>query len=87
MGARFFTAQLIVFSLTVAVLGCGGYAVTCIAVPPPRELFGAAAFDFELAPGWWCELDGAEYTRQTSVFGNYHHGHERAQPGGQSGGR
>jgi hypothetical protein len=61
MGIRFFTALSVVFLLTVAVLGGAGYAVTRIAVPPPRELFRAAPFDFELAPGWWCELEGTEY--------------------------
>jgi hypothetical protein len=61
MGVRFLTALAIVFSLTLAVLGGAGYAVTRLAVPAPRELFRAAPFDFELAHGWWCELEGTEY--------------------------
>ena len=61
MGVRFFTALAAVFLVTVAVLGGAGYAVTRLAVPAPRELFRAAPFDFELAHGWWCELDGTEY--------------------------
>lgn len=61
MGVRFFTALTLVFLVTVWVLGGAGYAVMRLAVPAPRELFRAAPFDFELARGWWCELDGTEY--------------------------
>jgi hypothetical protein len=61
IGARFLTALLIAFVGTVTILGGAGYLVTRVAVSPPRELFRAAAFEFELAPGWWCELDGTEY--------------------------
>src|SRR4051812_49096404 len=58
---RFLTAFLTCFVATVAILGGAGYLVTRVAVPPPRELFRTGAFEFELAPGWWCELDGTEY--------------------------
>jgi hypothetical protein len=61
MGRRFFTALAIVFLATAAILGGAGYAVTRLVVPPPRELFRGGFFDFELSPGWWCELDGTEY--------------------------
>src|SRR4051812_23549286 len=59
--ARFLIAFLTSFVATVAVLAGAGYLVTRVAVPPPRELFRTGAFEFELAPGWWCELDGTEY--------------------------
>lgn len=61
MGARFLTALLTAFVLTLAVLGGLGYAVTQTAVPPPRDVFRAAFFEFDLAPGWWCLLEGSEY--------------------------
>jgi len=61
MGMRLFTTLLVAFLLTVSVLGGAGYAITRIALPPPRELFRAAGFDLQLAPGWWCELEDSEY--------------------------
>jgi hypothetical protein len=61
VGTRFFVALLITFAVTAALLGGAGYGVTQIVVPTPRELFRGPAFDFELARGWWCELDGTEY--------------------------
>ena len=60
-GARFVMALLVAFLATIIVLGGAGYAVTRIAVSPAPDVFRAAAFEFELAPGWWCELDGSEY--------------------------
>jgi hypothetical protein len=73
MGMRFFAALLIAFFATIAVLGGAvaalggaGYAFMRLALSPERELFRAVtfatpAFELELAPGWWCELDGSEY--------------------------
>jgi hypothetical protein len=60
-GVRFLLALMIAFLVTLVVLGGAGYAVTRIAVAPARDIFRAAAFEFELASGWWCELDGSEY--------------------------
>jgi hypothetical protein len=60
-GARFLMALLMAFLVTLIVLGGAGYAITRIAVSPAPDIFRAAAFEFELAPGWWCELDGTEY--------------------------
>jgi hypothetical protein len=60
-GARFLIALLTAFSATVVVLGGAGYAVSRVAVSPMPDVFRTAAFELELAPGWWCELDGSEY--------------------------
>jgi hypothetical protein len=60
---RFLIATLTAFLATVVVLGGGGYLASQLIVPQPpmRNVFRTAAFEFELAPGWWCELDGSEY--------------------------
>ena len=58
---RFLTAALTAFLATVVVLGGGGYLASQLMVPPMRDVFRTAAFEFDLAPGWWCELDGSEY--------------------------
>jgi hypothetical protein len=65
MGTRFLTTLLIAFLVTAVVLGGAGYTVTRIAVPTPRDVFRALAFEFDLAPGWWCELDETEYVCNT----------------------
>lgn len=49
------------FLLTAGILTGVGYAVTLVAVSPPRDVFRAGFFEFDLAPGWWCERDGTEY--------------------------
>jgi hypothetical protein len=61
MGTRFFLALLICFAVTAAVLGGAGYGVAELLAPARRELFRGPGFDFELARGWWCELDETEY--------------------------
>jgi hypothetical protein len=61
LGARFLSAFVVVFILTVLLLGGAGYFVTQVAVPPVREMFRTSAFEFELAAGWWCELDRSAY--------------------------
>src|SRR5262245_9951516 len=61
VGGRFLISLLTAFLLTLAVLGGLGYAVTQTAVPPTRDVFRSAFFEFDLAPGWWCCLDGGEY--------------------------
>jgi hypothetical protein len=58
---RFLVATSITFLITVVVLGGGGYLASQLMVPPMRDVFRTAAFEFDLAPGWWCELDGSEY--------------------------
>ncbi len=58
---RFLVVTSITFLITVVVLGGGGYLASQLMVPPMRDVFRTAAFEFDLAPGWWCELDGSEY--------------------------
>jgi hypothetical protein len=58
---RFLVATSITFLITVVVLGGGGYLASQLIVPPMRDAFRTAAFEFDLAPGWWCELDASEY--------------------------
>src|ERR1700682_3939363 len=60
-GARLLIALITALSATVVVLGGAGYAVSRVAVSPMPDVFRTAAFEFDLAPGWWCELDGSEY--------------------------
>ena len=60
-GARLVTAMLASFVVSAAVLGGAGYSASRILVAPQRDVFRAAAFDMELARGWWCELDDSEY--------------------------
>jgi hypothetical protein len=61
MGARFFISVVGAFMTTVAVLGVAAYAVIGLTVPQPRDPFRTGSFEFDLAPGWWCERDGTEY--------------------------
>ena len=61
MGTRFVMALLAAFALTLGALGGAGFAISRIAVSPPRDVFRAGIFQLELAKGWWCELDGTEY--------------------------
>lgn len=61
MGARFFISATAAFLATVAVLAIAAYAIIGLTVPQPRDPFRTGSFEFDLAPGWWCELDGTEY--------------------------
>lgn len=61
MGSRFLGSFLLALTLTLAALGGVGWAVTRLVVATPREPFLTGAFQFDLAPGWRCELDGTEY--------------------------
>jgi hypothetical protein len=61
VSARFLTTVVAVFIATVVLLGGAGYVVTRVAVPPARDMFRNAAFEFELAPGWSCELEETEF--------------------------
>jgi hypothetical protein len=61
MGSRFLGALLSWFVVTLAILVGAGYAVTQIVVRTPRDPFRAGSFEFDLAPGWWCEREGGEY--------------------------
>jgi hypothetical protein len=47
--------------MTVAILAGAGYAITEIMVRQPRDPFRTGSFEFDLAPGWWCEREGTEY--------------------------
>jgi hypothetical protein len=62
MGSRFLVSFVATLLATLVVLGGIGYAVTRITVGPPREAFRAGSFEFDLAPGWWCELDNQAYS-------------------------
>lgn len=64
MGSRFVVSLITSFLFTVMVLAGAGYAVTRLAVPPPRDVFRTGFFEFEIAPGWECSLDGTEYVCQ-----------------------
>lgn len=64
MGSRFVASLLTSFLVTLVALASAGYAVTQLFVPQPRDVFRTGFFEFELAPGWECGLDGTEYVCQ-----------------------
>ncbi len=64
MGSQFFIAFLTALCLTVGTLAGAGYGVTLLAVAPPRDMFRTGFFEFEVAPGWECDLEGSEYVCQ-----------------------
>ena len=43
------------------MLASAGYAVVRLTVHQPRDPFRTGAFEFDLAPGWWCETEGTAY--------------------------
>ncbi|MHC6151682.1 hypothetical protein ACVSQB_07785 [Bradyrhizobium elkanii] len=59
--ARLVTAMLASFVVSATVLGGAEYSASRILVAPQRDVFRAAAFDMELAHGWWCEQDDTEF--------------------------
>lgn len=61
MGSRFLGSFLLALTVTLAILGGVGWVVAQLVVATPREPFLTSAFEFDLAPGWWCELEGTEY--------------------------
>lgn len=48
-------------ALTIGALAAAGWIVAGTMTEAPREKFMTGAFEFDLAPGWSCELDGTEY--------------------------
>jgi hypothetical protein len=58
---RFLGSALATFLAVVVILAGAGYAAIEMTVRQPRDPFRAGSFEFDLAPGWWCELDGTEY--------------------------
>ena len=61
MGSRFVISLLTAFVLTLSVLGGIGWATARLIVATPHDRFLTSYFEFDLAPGWSCELDGTEY--------------------------
>lgn len=61
MGSRFLIAFATGFFVALATLAVAGFIVAQIATPSPRDPFRSSQFEFDLAPGWECELDGSEY--------------------------
>jgi hypothetical protein len=61
MGSRFLVSLLGTFLATLVILIGGGYAITQMTVRQPRDPFRTGSFEFDLAPGWWCELEDSEY--------------------------
>ena len=64
MGSRFLAWLLVTAIATLAGLAGIGFLVTKLSVSPPREKFLTSYFEFDLAPGWRCELDGTEHVCQ-----------------------
>jgi hypothetical protein len=64
MGSRFVISLLTAFVLTLSILGGIGWATARLIVATPRDRFLTSYFEFDLAPGWSCELDGTEYVCQ-----------------------
>jgi hypothetical protein len=72
VGRLFLTTAMAAFMATVAILAGAGYAIVEITqsagraithtpTDQPRDLFRTGSFEFNLASGWWCELEGSEY--------------------------
>lgn len=61
MGSRFLVSFIATLLGTLAVLGSIGYAITQMTVGHPRDPFRTGSFEFDLAPGWWCEREGQAY--------------------------
>ncbi|HEX4408060.1 MAG TPA: hypothetical protein VH206_04725 [Xanthobacteraceae bacterium] len=59
-GVHFLGATLAAFLAVTAVLVAVAYAVVKTTVHKPRDPFRAGSFEFDLAPGWWCEKSGTE---------------------------
>ena len=60
MGSRFLVSLLGTFLATLVILIGAGYVITQMTVRQPRDPFRAGSFEFDLAPGWWCELEETE---------------------------
>jgi len=60
MSSRFALSFLGAFLATLFLLGAAGYAITRFSVREPREPYRAGSFEFDLEPGWQCEMDGTE---------------------------
>jgi hypothetical protein len=61
VGSRFLISLLGAFFVTLAVLAGAGYLVAQIGVRAPRDPFRAGSFEFDLAPGWWCERESGTF--------------------------
>jgi hypothetical protein len=61
VGRLFLIAAIGTFMATVVILAGAGYAITEVSVRQPRDPFRTGSFEFDLASGWWCELEGSEY--------------------------
>jgi len=60
-GSRFWIAAAASFLATVAVLASAGVTVIELTVRKPPDPFRTGSFEFDLAPGWWCDIEGADY--------------------------
>jgi hypothetical protein len=64
MRSRFVLSLLSAFVLTLSALGGMGWVTARLMVDAPREQFLTSYFMFDLAPGWSCELEDADYVCQ-----------------------
>ena len=60
-GSRFWIAAAASFLATVAVLASAGVTVIELTVRKSPDPFRTGSFEFNLAPGWWCDIEGADY--------------------------
>lgn len=59
MNLRFLTSFVGTFLLTLAVLATSSYAIVHFTVHQPHVPYRTAVFEFDLAPAWSCEQEGA----------------------------
>ena len=58
---RFWLALLASFAATASLLAGAAYALSTLLVTPPPAKLRTATFEMDLAPGWSCQLQEAEY--------------------------
>jgi len=58
---RFWIASIGSLLAVLAILTVAGVAVIELTVSRPPDPFRTGSFEFNLAPGWWCDTEGAEY--------------------------
>lgn len=60
-GSRFWIAAIGSLVGTVCILAIAAVGVIELTVRQPPDPFRAGSFEFNLASGWWCDIEGGDY--------------------------